>query len=55
MLFIFEEPQYAVYCTCRTSRFQETFLKEQGQVLNVDTWDCLYFCIQKTASDLPKQ
>lgn len=27
--------------------FQDTFLKEQGHLLNVDTWDCLY-CIHIT-------
>lgn len=38
MLFTFGAPQYAaVLCTQVQAGFQDTFLKEQGRVLNVDT------------------
>lgn len=36
-------PNMQLYCAHIQASFQDTFLKEQGQVMNGDTWDCLYY------------
>ena len=55
MLFIFVVPQYVtVLWLVVQASFQDTFLKEQGQVLNGDTWDCLYYIHNNSSNDLLK-